>query len=555
MVLAPEVDARRVDLNPGLNRDMRHGHRSALLAILLAALWLAGVWAGGALAGEERVLHRGLTGVPASLDPQRAAGDWELTVAGELFEGLISEDAAGEPRPGVARSWEVGPDGRVYTFFLRDDARWSDGSPVTAEDFEFAFLRLLAPERRADWASLLMPIAGAADYHFGRVKDSGAVGVKALDDHILLIILSRPTPYFLTLLKHSVASPLPRAVVTRWGDDWAAPEHLVSNGPFRLARRDAAGVLELVPNSYHSARASLALDRVLFHPLPDLGEGMRRFEAGGLHLYPGFPFRDGERLRRERPAEVRIAPQLSLYYLTLNTTRPPFDNPDIRRALALVLDPRMMTETVNPGGGVPAFGFVPPGTRGHRPAVVDWRDWPMERRIAEARRLFLGAGFGPRRHLRLSYAFNRGEEHQAIGEAVAAQWSRALAVETTLVEREVDAHYAALRARDYDVGRATWTADYDDAQTFLALAESSYGVYNYAGYQNPDYDRLLGEAGAALDGEHRARMLQAAEALLLRDMPYVPLYVPVSQNLVAPMVDGFFDNPEDIHRSRWLSLR
>ncbi len=525
--------------------------RRATAAAVAAVVSCVGV--GGAAA--EMVFHRGNDGDLSSLDPHKITGDWENRIIGDLFEGLITEDAHARPIPGQAKSWEISEDRRVYTFTLREDARWSNGDQVTAYDFEFAFQRALDPRTGAQYASLFYPIAGAEEFNSGRSRHRYAVGVKALGPVTLLVILSHPTAHFLAQLKHFSAFPVPRRLIARAGDRWTDPRQFISNGPYRLAERVPQSRVTLVKNPHYYDADAVRIDRVVYHTIEDPAQGVLRFRAGEVDLFPDFPSSQYRWLADNLPDQTRVAPFLGTYYYTLNLSRQALADVRVRRALALVIDRRIITDRIRGVGEAPATGLVPPGTRDYEAARVDFADRPMAERIAEAQALMAAAGYSRETPLSVTLSFNVGENHRKIAIAAAAMWSERLPVTVELKSQEVAVHYQNLQQRSYDIGRAGWVADYNDAQSFLYLGESSAGPVNYAGYRNPDYDLVMDEAAAAgLDRDRRAGLLRDAEAMLLRDLPYIPLYYYVSLNLVSTALKGYEDNVEDIHRTRWMWL-
>lgn len=522
---------------------------SLLLALSLAIPWVP--------AGAEQVLNRGNIGLITSLDPHRITGTWENDVVGDLFEGLIAENDKAEPIPGQARRWEISGDRRVYTFYLRDDVRWSDGTPVTADDFEFAFKRLLSPASGFPYASQMYPISGAREYHSGRTSDPSLVGVIALDEKTLLIILSHPTSHFLTQLKHWSAYPLPRHIIQQHGNDWTEPGTLVSNGAFRLVSKSQPDgdrlVLERNPHYYDAT--AVELDRVVYTAEEDPVGGVARFRAGDFDIYPNFPADQYEALKDELGAQVQVHPYLGIYYFSLTMTKPPFDDARMRRAFALTVDREMIASTIRRTGEQPAYSFVPPGTLDYVPAELDFKAWTPRQRLDQARRLVAETGYGSYdKPLVFTLGYNTGEAHEQIAEAVASVWRQEFSAQVTLEETDAAQHFSRLQERVYEAGRAGWIADYNDAQNFLFLAEASAGALNYAAYSNADFDLLMEQAAGTPDKGARADLLQRAETMLLRDLPYVPVHYYVSQNLVSPAVKGFAGNLEDIHRSRWIGV-
>ncbi len=505
-------------------------------------------------AAAEPVLRRGNDGEAESLDPHKVAGAWEDRIIGDLFEGLLADDPAARPIPGQASSWTVSDDGLVYTFTLRPDARWSDGRPVTAGDFVYAFRRLLAPATAAKYASLLFTIAGAEAFNSGTVTDPEAVAARARGPRTLEVRLAHPAPYFLDQLTHMTAYPVPRHVVDAHGDDWTKPGNIVTNGPYRLVDWQPQRAVTLTRNDAHYAAAEVAIATVVYLPIEDRTEALKRFRADEIDTYPQFPARQYRWLRANLPDETRVAPYLGIYYYPINIHRPPFDRREVRRALALAIDREIITERITGVGEVPATSFVPPGTLNYRPAFEPALGWPAERRLAKARRLLAAAGYGPETPLRFVLRYNTSENHRQVAIAIAAMWKQALGVEVELFNSEVTVHYNALQHQDFEVARAAWIADYNDAQNFLFLAESSSGKLNYPRYANPDYDRLMDQAALTQDPAARGELLHQAEAILMHDMPYIPIYYYVSRNLVSTRIKGWVDNIEDRHRSRWLSL-
>jgi oligopeptide transport system substrate-binding protein len=530
---------------------MRLDRQTAIRSLAGLGTVLALGIGGAAFAAGE--LHIANSGEPDTLDPHHVSGTWENRVIGDMFMGLTTEAADASPIPGAAESWQVSDDGTVYTFTLRDHT-WSDGTPVTADDFVFALRRILDPAEAAEYASLLYTIKNARALNEGAIEGMDQLGVRALDPKTLEITLESPTPYFIEQLTHYTAFPVPKHKVEELGDDWIKPGNIVGNGPYT--------VVEWVPNTHIKAvknpnfydADNVSIDTVYFYPSEERNAATKRFRAGEIDIQYDFASEQIDWLSENLPDETRIAPYLGIYYYAINTRNPPFDDQRVRQALAMAIDREGITDKVLRTGELPGYSFVPPDAGSYgEPSYVDWKDVPYEERLAEAKKLMAEAGHGPDNPLRLQLRYNTSETHKKVAIAVAAMWKQ-LGVDTELFNTEVKVHYNDLQQGNFEVARAGWIADYNDPQNFLYLMETSTGVQNYAGYSNPEYDRLMDEADRAVDGEQRNQLMHQAEAVAMADMPNIPIYYYVSKDLVAPHVKGWVDNTKDIHRTRWLSV-
>ncbi|MDX1381240.1 MAG: peptide ABC transporter substrate-binding protein [Xanthomonadales bacterium] len=489
-------------------------------------------------------LRRGLGPEPDSLHIHEAQGLSAIQVLRDLREGLVTFDAAGEPVPGTAESWDLSPDGLQYRFRLRADARWSDGTPVVAEDFVRAWRRALNPRSAAHTAALLEPVAGAAALLAGEA-DPGALGVRAPAPDVLEVELERPTPWFLELLAHPVTFPLHPGAMEAGRED-------AVNGVFVLAERVPGGHLRLEPNPHHPDRDTLSLDAVTWYPIEDPGSELSRFRAGELDITETIPAGRHDWLAEHHAHALRVTPYLGSFWLGLNLRRPPLaGKPDLRRALALAIDREILAERVLGAGEVPAYGIVPPALSGGRPGAMVMAEATQAEREAEARRLYAAAGAPP--GLRLELRYNTSAVHRRMAVAVAAMWKQVLGVSTTLVHEEWKVFVNNRRQGAVtQVFRGGWIADFADPVSFLDLFRSDNEL-NSSFYASEAYDALLRLAAAA-SGSAREDLLRQAHAQLLEDLPVIPLYHYVSRHLVRPGVHGWVDNVRDIHLSRWMSI-
>jgi oligopeptide transport system substrate-binding protein len=519
-----------------------------------AGLGAAAVLALGlASASAETVLHRGVSGEPDTLDPHHASGTWENAIIGDMFLGLTAEAADGSVIPGAAESWTVSDDGLVYTFTLRDHS-WSDGTPVTADDFVFGFKRILDPEEAAEYAYLMYTIDNAEEINTGALADSDALGVRAIDDRTLEVTLKNPAPFFIEQLTHYTAFPIPQHKLDELGDDWVKAGNIIGNNAYTVVEWVPNTHIKAVKNSNFYDADKVAIDTVYYYPTEERAAALKRFRAGELDINSDFPSDQIDWLKDNLPDETRIYPKLGIYYYPFNTRNPPFDDERIRQALSMAIDRTAITDKVLRTGEVPAYSFVPPGTGGYGdPAVVDWKDMPYDERMAKAKELLAEAGFGPDNPLELTLRYNTSENHKKVAIAVASMWKQ-LGVQTELFNAEVKVHYNDLQSGDFEVARAAWIADYNDPENFLSLLRTKTGVMNYGAFSNADFDRLMDQSDATIDQAARNDLMRQAEAIAMADMPIIPIYYYVSKNLVGAHVVGFEDNTRDIHRTRWLSV-
>lgn len=498
-------------------------------------------------------IHAGNTAEPISMDPPKTTGTWEDAIMSDMFLGLLTDNAAGEPIPGIATSWSVTPDGLVWTFKLRD-MTWSDGVPLTADDVVFSLRRLEDPKTTSEYAYLLYVIKNAEKVSGGKAAPE-TLGVRALDPHTVEITLEHPAPYLLQLLKHQITYPVPAHIVRRWGDAWTKPEHIATSGPFTLSYWRLGDRIRLVRNNRFYDAKNVCLDEVYYYPISDKTSAERRVMRGELDVNNDIQSNRIDYLRKQptmRPY-VRVAPYLGNAYLAFNTNLPKFRDKRVRLALSMAIDRDFIVNKLRRGGEKPAYGFVPPGMADYPAgAKVYWADWSFAKRQAEARKLLADAGYGPQHPLKVEIT-HRGLDH-AIFPAIQADW-KDIGVVVTLTGAESQIAYQAFRSRDFEVADVGWIADFNDALTFLGLNQSTTGAQNYGDYKNPAYDALLAQADLEPDAKKRAALLVAAERLVIDDAPITAIFYLVNKNLVNPNVTGWVDNIMDHHRMRWVCFK
>jgi oligopeptide transport system substrate-binding protein len=531
--------------------------RQPALCVAAAALALFGAIDIAEPAAAQPVYHRCNDGDPETLDAHKTSTVSEAHLLRDLSEGLLIHDSHGRRRAGAAESWSSSADGKVYTFKLRDHARWSNGDPITAGDFVFSLRRIMNPDTGAKYATVLYPIKNAEKINKGDGLKPDDLGARAIDLHTLEITLERPTPYFLELLTHQSALPLHPSSIQKHGKDFTRPENWVSNGAYTLKEWVPGSHIALAKNAQFHDAANVAIAGVRYYPCSDLAAAARRFEAGEIHSTADVPADQVKRLKEKFGDQVKISPYLGTYYLAVNTTKVPLGDVRIRQALSLMLDREFIAEQIWSGTMLPAYSFIPPGTGNYgEPAyLAEKTESPIDRED-KAKALLAQAGFGQgHKPLKIEIRYNTTDNNRATVVAIGNMW-KTLGVETTYINTDGKTHFAYLRdGGDFDVARAGWIADYSDPQNFLFLLESQNTGFNYPRYKNPEFDALMSRAAEDLNLESRARTLHAAEAMLMRDLPVIPLLYYSNRNLISSKLSGFFPNLRGANATRFMTLK
>lgn len=549
----------------------RHGIAAWVGSLLLAGLVLASLVLGAAAVAQPAnkagtppeptpqgpvAMRRGNGADPRTLDPHRATAVPDTGILYDLFEGLVTRGAKGEILPGVAERWEVAEDGTLYTFHLRADAKWSNGDPVTAQDFVFSLRRALDRTIASELSELLLTIDHADEVLAG-TRPAKDLGVEARGPDTLVIRLKVPTPTLLQRLAHPVAMPVNRASQDEFKDQWAEPGKLVTNGAYRLVERRVGKVVILEKNAHYHGAAGVKVDRVLYITTPNRASELRWFLSGELDTTSEVPADQVRKLAAAYPKEFWGKPYLGTYYYLFNLGREPFaDAPALRQALVMALDRRELMEKVIQTGDDPAWGLVPPGLEGYANPTAHKELNPAERAEA-ARKQLKAAGYGPKRPITVELKFNRSENHKKVAEAIAALWQQTFGSDAITVLLVAEDWKTFIQSRDtsgFQLARGAWIGDTDDPTTFLDLFTSVPGTRNHAGYANPRFDHLVAKAAYTTDPAARLKVLEEAEKILLSDLPVLPIYHYRTRYMVSQRIKGWEWNIRDIHPTRFLSI-
>ena len=489
------------------------------------------------------------------LDPHIVNGVSSFNVLSALLEGLVAEDPHDlHPVPGVAETWEISPDEKVYTFHLRRNARWSNGEPVLAGDFIDSYHRILSPALGSDVAYMLYPVANAEAFNTGKITDFSQVGFRKLDDWTLEITLASSTPYFLSLLSHYSWFPVHLPTIQKYGpafergSRWTRPGRFVGNGPFTLEEWRLNDRIRVQKSATYWDANTVSLNAIVFHTIDSNDVEERAFRSGQLHVTDSIPVNRIDRYRREHPELLRVDPYLGTYFFRVNVTKPALNNRLVRRALAMAIDRRAIVENVWRGGQLPAGCFTPPNTAGYTCEASIPYD------TDGARKLLAEAGYPEARGLPpIEILFNSSENHKLTAEAIQQMWRKELKVNSALVNQEEKVYFDSRRQMNYQIIRSTWIGDYNDPNSFLNIWTTG-GGNNQTGWSNAEYDRLIAEAEKTAEQAARYAAFQKAEAILLDQAPILPVYFYTHGFLLRPSVKGWFPTILDHHPYKHVHL-
>jgi oligopeptide transport system substrate-binding protein len=518
----------------------------ALLAIsgLILTLSSCGDYQSNVESGNrEGTLHWGNGTEPQSLDPHIATGVPEHHIISSLMEGLVYKDGETlEPRPGVAKSWDISADGRVYTFYLRQDARWSNGDLHNAHDYVWSWWRALQPALGNLYAYMYFPIANAKAYYDGEISDFSQVGVKALDDYVLQVTLTEPIPYFLQLLDHYSTYPVHRATVEKFGTAdqrgtrWTFEGNIVGNGAFQLKEWKINRRITVERNPHYWNAENVRLNQVVFYPTENVTTEERMFRAGQLH-YSGIPSDKIQAYSQSDDPSLRIQPYLGVYFYRLNVNKPQLSDKRVRRALGMTINRDQLVSQITKGGQIPAYAITPPGTMGYYPESDLAFDPEGAKKLLAEAGYPNGEGFPTTEIL-----YNTSEGHRKIAVALQQMWKKYLNIDVILLNQEWKVYLDTVSNHHYEIARAGWIGDYVDPNNFLDMFLCN-GGNNRTHWCNPEYDQIiLQQVPKAQTHHQRLELFQQAEHILLDEMPVIPIYIYTSNNLVHPTVKNFGRN-------------
>ncbi|CAG9417212.1 TPA: oligopeptide ABC transporter substrate-binding protein OppA [Providencia alcalifaciens] len=512
---------------------------AGLMAGTMATSYAAVVPAGVELA-DKQVIVRNNGSEPQSLDPHKIEGVPESHLARDLLEGITIVGPEGETLPGSAISWE-NKDFKEWTFKIRYGAKWSNGDPVTAEDFVYSWRRLADPDTASPYASYLQyaHVQNVDDVIAGKKKPE-ELGVKALDDKTLVLTLSEAVPYIPKLLSHPSMSPVNKKVVEKFGAKWTQPGNFVGNGAYKLKdwTVNERIVLERSPTYWDNAHT--VIDQVTFLPISSEVTDVNRYRSGEIDMtYTNLPIEQFKNIQQTMQKDLRVSPYLCTYYYEINNEKPPFNDPRVREALKLSMDRDTIANKIKGMGDIPAYGFTPPFTNGMKAEKPDWyTNMTQEQRNEKAKQLLEEAGYNKSNPLKFNLLYNTSDLHKRIAIAASSMWKKNIGAEVKLENQEWKTFLDSRHQGAYDVARAGWCADYNEPSSFLNML-LSYSSNNTVHYKNKDFDAAMKKTLQVKTDDERADLYKQAEQIVDKDSAIVPLYYYVNTRLVKPYVGGY----------------
>ena len=504
---------------------------------------------------RDQVIHIGNLTEPTDLDPHVISSQQDANITMGLFEGLTQYDARNaQPAPAVAERWETSADGLTWTFHLRKNAKWSNGAPVTAHDFVFAYRRILTPSLAAEYASLLYVLKNGHAFNGGKITDPTQIGARAADDHTLVLTLEHPAPYLPSMACHAAWYPLHRPTLekhqglTQRGSPWTRPGNHVGNGYFTLAEWTPHQRIRMTKNPHYWDADKIKLNAAVFYPIESEDAEERTFRSGQLHVTSTLPISKVAVYRNEKSPFYHPHVFLATFFLRFNVEKPPLNDARVRRALSLAIDRERFVRDVMKGGQKPAGHLTPPDTAGFTARTAVKFD------LETARKLMAEAGFPEGKGFpKLEYLYNSTEANRLIAEALQQMWNRGLGIDITMQNQEARVQTVSMRSGDYQIGRFAWIGDYLDPSTFLELMTGDSGN-NMTRWRNAEYDRVFAEANLKADNKERFELFQRLEEIIAAEAPIAPIYFYTRNNLVRPEVKGWHGNLLDVHPLKGVYL-
>lgn len=505
------------------------------------------------IGNEQQIMHISNALEPPEIDPHVTSGIMEYHLQMAVFEGLVAKHPQTlEAVPAVADSWTISEDKTVYTFHIRDTAKWSDGDKLTAYDFEYSWKRVLQPEIGCEFLTDFFVIKNAEAYYKGEVKDFSDVGIKALDDSYFQVTLKYPVPYFLLQMDNFTMYPVQKKTIEKFnafkerGTRWTRPENFVGNGAFVIKEWTPSVIFSVKKNPYYWDAVNVKLNEIHFYPYDNIMLEERMFKAGQVHKTEFLPSAKVDKYKNS--PDYHQSSYYAIYYYVFNNKIKPLDDVRVRKALAYSIDRESLVKNVTRGGQKPAFHYTPDNPYGYTAKANFSYDVELAKKLLAEAGYPAGKGFP-----KLELTYNTNADHLKIALAVQQMWKANLGIDISLRNLEWKVYLDARNSRDYQILRRSNVADILDPSTFL-LPMMTHDPMNDSEWGSKRYDELMELSKLAKTQEERYGYFQEADKILIDEMPQVPIYFYTTNNLVASNVKGYYKNILDYHPYKYVYL-
>ncbi len=529
--------------------------------VLLTAGLLSGCGKSGsdqyAAAGKD-TLVRGNGAEPPSLDPAIMQDVNSAQIAYDLYEGLTDFNQSNQPVPGIAQSWDISSNGKVYTFHLRPNAKWSNGEPLTAQDFLYSWQRTLDPKTASPYAFVLFPVVNAQEINAGKMPLS-SLGAKVIDAHTFQVTLKRPVSYFLQVMTQPATYPVYAPSIKKYGNAFVQPGNSVTDGAYMMAAWVPNGYIDLVKNPYYYDAADVKIDKVKYLPIVDTNSELSQYKSGAIDVTYTVPVDQYKQIAKEYPTELHTVAWTGNYYYDFGLLHAPFkNNLKLRQALSMTVDRDAIATQVLGQEQIPMYTMIPSDIENGAFSALkpyEWQSLPYAEKVSEAQKLFAQAGYSTTHPLNVTISYNTNDIHKKVALAIASMWQQAFgsAIKVELNNQEWSVIIQAKNKGDFQIMRDGWIADFDTADNFTELLMCA-NPQNTSHYCSPKYDQLINEAESTTNPAERVKLIEQAQTLMLNDYPVIPLLQYTYFRLVKPYVKGYdpTNNHLDHVHSKWF---
>lgn len=505
-------------------------------------------------AQEDNIINIDMGAEVPTLDPQLVEDLNATRVANDLFEGLVTLNQSDDPIPGLAKSWDISKDGKTYTFHLRDNIKFSNGTPITAQDFVTSWQRLVNPKTGSPYTYIAASVVNADAISNGKMPID-KLGIKAINDKTVVVILSYPDHDFLAKCTLPALSVTPSKVIAKYGQQWISPENIVTSGAYKLKEHVINGHLLEEKNPYYYDVANIKIPLVRFYPLVDANTSVDKFKSGGLEMTWTIPVDQFKTIKQTYKDEVAVVPLEGTVYYNINMLRPEFKDIRLRKALSLAVDRVALTQDVLGTGVVPLYSPVTPTVEAGKYSSVaySWMNDPRSKQIEMAKELYKAAGYGPGHELNITISYFTDDEQKKVALAIGAMWKSVLGVQVNVQNQDWKTFLQTRHKGDYQISFGRWYADYNGLSTYTHLYQCN-APENDEKYCNPEYDKYINLAQNTPDATEQQQLYTKALNIALNDYETIPLYQLVVKRLISPTVKGYtpLTNHLDLVQSKWM---